>query len=310
MIGRLLRVDLREVWRHEAQDFTRWLVENPDVISDAFGVPLSNLAPEQAAGAFRVDITGETGDGEIVVIENQLGPSDHDHLGKLVTYVAARGADVAVWIVAHPRPEHVGAVTWLNEGGTARFYFLKVEAVRIGESDPAPLLTLITGPSPEIREIGEEKKESAARHQERKEFWSALLDLMKSKGRLFSGVSPTSDSWLNAGAGRTGLAYAVRTRQHDSAVEFSIERPLPDENTKAFEWLHNRRAEIEAAFGGSLEWRQRSGRRGSCWVGQTIVIGGYRDPERWPDVHAAMVQSMIRLEHAIRPHIDELPLRS
>jgi hypothetical protein len=40
------------------------------------------------------------------------------------------------------------------------------------------------------------------------------------------------------------------------------------------------------------------------------VIGGYRDPERWPDVHAAMVQSMIRLEHAIRPHIDELPLRS
>jgi hypothetical protein len=242
------------------------------------------------------------------VIENQLGPSDHDHLGKLVTYVAARGAGVAVWIVADPRPEHVGAVTWLNEGGTARFYFLKVEAVRIGESDPAPLLTLITGPSPEIREIGEEKKESAARHQEREEFWSALLDLMRPRSRLFSGVSPASGSWLNAGAGRSGLVYAVRTRQHESTVEFSIERPSPEENARAFQRLHDRRAEIEAAFGDSLEWQQRSGRRGTCWVGRTIAIGGYRDPERWPELHAAMVETMIRLEAAIRPHIDKFSL--
>jgi hypothetical protein len=309
MIGRLERVELREVWRHEAQDFTRWLVENPDVIEDVIGLSLVNLTPEQAAGAFRVDITGEARDGSLVVIENQLGPSDHDHLGKLVTYVAARSASIAVWIVADPRPEHIRAITWLNEGGTARFYLLKVQAVRIGESDPAPLLTLITGPSEGVIVVGEDKKkELAARHYEREEFWTSLLRLAKARSRLFSAVSPSRDSWISAGAGRSGLAYVFRARQHDSAVEFSIERASAEENAAAFESLQAHRAEVEAAFGDTLECQQRSGRRGSFWVGRNLELGRYRDPERWPELHEAMVDAMVRLDRAVRPHLDKLGL--
>lgn len=310
MIGKLERVPLREVWRHEAQDFTRWLVENPDVLQDVVGLPFANLAPEQAAGAFRVDITGEVGEGGLAVIENQLGASDHDHLGKLVTYVAARGAAVAVWIVADPRPEHVGAVTWLNEGGTAHFYFVKVEAVRIGGSSPAPLLTLITGPSQAVLDIGEDKKkELAARHHEREAFWAALLREAKARDRLFAAVSPSRDTWVSAGAGRSGLMYTFRIRRHESAVEFSIERPSSDENAAVYGQLQGRRAEIERAFKDELEWQQRAGRRGSFWVGKTLAgLGGYRDPERWPELHAAMVDAMQRLESAIRPHVPELEL--
>ena len=108
-----------------------------------------------------MDLVAEDDKGDPVVIENQLERTDHDHLGKLITYLTAVGARAAIWIASDPRPEHINAVSWLNESNAASFYLLKVEAVRIGDSEPAPLLTLIVGPSKEGREVGETKKELA-----------------------------------------------------------------------------------------------------------------------------------------------------
>ncbi len=110
MIGKIVRRQLREVWKHEALDFTTWLVENIDVLSEALDLSLQEAKREQAAGDFSVDLVAEDDSGNTVVIENQLEKSDHDHLGKLITYLAALDARVAVWIVSEPRPEHTKAV--------------------------------------------------------------------------------------------------------------------------------------------------------------------------------------------------------
>lgn len=142
MIGKISRVPLREVWKHEAYDLTRWLEQNIDVLSDAVGLPLANPEREQAAGTFSVDLVAEDAAGNPVVIENQLGRTDHDHLGKLLTYMVTVGAKTAIWVAAEPRSEHVSTVAWLNESSAASFYLLKIEAIRIGDSPPAPLLTL------------------------------------------------------------------------------------------------------------------------------------------------------------------------
>ena len=83
-------------------------------------------------------MVGEDDNGQVVIIENQLTKSDHDHLGKLITYLTAIEAKVAIWIVSDPRPEHVGAIGWLNESSPAAFYLLKLEAIKIGDSTPAP----------------------------------------------------------------------------------------------------------------------------------------------------------------------------
>ena len=110
MIGKIKRVALREVWKHEALDFTQWLQDNIDVLNEVLDIELSNPEREQSAGAFNVDIIAEDDSGDPVVIENQLEKSDHNHLGKIITYLVAIGAKTAIWIVADPRPEHVSSI--------------------------------------------------------------------------------------------------------------------------------------------------------------------------------------------------------
>ncbi len=98
MIGTISRVPLRDVWKHEAYDLTRWLEQNIDMLSDAVGLPLTNPEREQTAGAFSVDLVVEDAAGNPVVIENQLGKTNHDHLRKLLTYMVTVGAKTAIWI--------------------------------------------------------------------------------------------------------------------------------------------------------------------------------------------------------------------
>lgn len=147
MVQKITRIPLREAFKHEALDFTRWLQKNIDVLNDCLDITLSNAEREQAAGDFFVDIVCEDESGSKVIIENQLEKSNHDHLGKVITYLVALEAKTAIWIVSDPRPEHVSAFTWLNESSVASFYLLKLEAVKIGDSEPAPIFTLIVGPN-------------------------------------------------------------------------------------------------------------------------------------------------------------------
>ena len=170
MIGKIERVPLRDVWKHEALDLTTWLQDNIDVLNEAIDLNLSNPEREQSAGSFNIDIVAEDEAGNPVIIENQLEKSDHDHLGKLITYLVAIGAKTAIWIVSDPRPEHLASISWLNESSSANFYLLKLEAIRIGDSPPAPLLTVIVGPSEEGKEVGRAKKEMAERYQIRERF--------------------------------------------------------------------------------------------------------------------------------------------
>jgi hypothetical protein len=151
MIGNIEKVPLREIWKHEAYDFSKWLQENIDVLSEVVDVQLSNPEREQSTGNFNVDLAAEDEAGNLVIIENQLEKSSHDHLGKIITYLSAVGATKAIWIVAEQRPEHVGAISWLNESTSAEFYLLNIEGIKIGESLPATLLTLIVGPSEETK---------------------------------------------------------------------------------------------------------------------------------------------------------------
>jgi len=309
MIGKIQRVPLREVWRHEAHNLTTWLEENIDVLNDVLDMDLTNVEREQAAGSFSADLVAEDATGGTVVIENQLERSNHDHLGKLITYVSFMDARAAVWIVSDPRPEHVRAISWLNEGSAAAFYLLKIEGIKIANSPPAPLLTLIVGPSEETREVGEAKKDRAERYHVRKQFWTSLLELAKTKTKLHSGVSPGEYSWVGAGAGTRGLSFNYSVTQHGSSAELYIDRGQGsgDENERIFDALAAHKDAIESEFGEPLSWERLEGKR-ACRIAKRFSAGGYRDEEAWPVIQPPMVDAMVRLEKALRPFLGELPL--
>jgi RecB family endonuclease NucS len=74
----------REVFKHEAYDFTKWLEENLDVLNEALDITLTNAEREATASDFSVDLVAEDEAGGKVIIENQLEKSNHDQLKQLV----------------------------------------------------------------------------------------------------------------------------------------------------------------------------------------------------------------------------------
>jgi len=311
-IGKLERVPLRKVWEHEAYDFTQWLQENIDVLNTALELNLVNVDREQAAGSFSIDLVAEDEGGGTVIIENQLEKSNHDHLGKLITYLSSMGAKAAIWIVSDPRPEHVAAVAWLNESSSAAFYMVKVEAVRIGDSPAAPLFTLIVGPSEETKDVGQTKKEIAERYGIRKRWWSTLIERSAKVNKLHAHITPGEYSWIGASSGIRGLNLNYVITQDESAAELYIDRgkDADEENKSIFDQLFANKAKIDEAFGESLGWERLEGKR-ACRIRHTQSGGGYRAPEeQWPALQDAIILAMDRLEKALRPHLKQLMLNA
>jgi hypothetical protein len=305
MIGKLEPVDLREVWSREAKDFTTWLFDNMDILSDHVGIELTALEREKSVGPFYVDIWAEDSDGKSVIIENQLEKTDHDHLGKLLTYLSNLGAKKAIWITSEPRPEHTVAMNYLNEvvPEDTNFYLIKAQAFRIGGSDPAPLFAVVAGPSPGVTAGGKVKKEFAGREQLRFKFFEQLLEQSNTKTSLFSNISPTGyQNWLMTGVGKSGLALVYVIRQNDARVELLLNHSDPAVNERRFKSFQSIRPEVEANFGESLDWDYNENRK-QQYIRSWCEIGGLLDETKWPDIQKDLIDRMLRMEKLFRHHL-------
>jgi len=308
-IGKLQRVQLREVWRYEAYDFTQWLQENIDILNESLDLELVSAELEQAAGSFSIDIVAESSDGDTYVIENQLEKSNHDHLGKVITYLTSMKARGAIWIVSEPRQEHVNAMAWLNEASSADFYLVKVEAVRIGNSSAAPLLTLIVGPSAEAKEAGRAKQEMAERYDIRKQWWSQLVQLPGAK--LHAHITPGQYAWIGTSSGVRGLNLNYVVTKTESGVELYIDRgkDCEEENEAIFDQLLESKDKVQAGVSFPLSWQRLDGRR-ACRI-RIDLPGGYRSPDsEWPEIQQRMTDAMTQLEAAFKPVLRGLKLGS
>jgi Domain of unknown function (DUF4268) len=309
MVAKLERVALRLAFPSEVKDLSKWVQNNIEELNAATGLSLSNPEREQPAGDFSVDLVAEDDSGNKVIIENQLGKSDHDHLGKVLTYLTAHEAQTAIWIVEKPRVEHVNAFAWLNQSSSAEFYLVKIEAFRIGTSDPAALLTLIVGPSEETKIIAGQKDEFNLRHTERLKFWKGLLEVANKKTQLHAGRAPTKDNWLAGASGTAGISFTYAVRQHDARIEVVIARGpgRATENKEIFKKLLEKKDQIEQAYGEKLDWLLLE-EKDACLIQATTNLGGYRDPDKWPAIFEWLTDKMVALEQAFRPHIKDLHL--
>lgn len=206
------------------------------------------------------------------------------------------------------------SVMWLNERG------LKIRCVRLKPYKMATGELLLNVqqvvPLPEIEEYQtqinlkkkQEREHRAERYDIRARFWEGLLSYAKTKTNLHANRKPGMYGWIGGTTGRAGLYLNYATREEDSQVELYIDYGAgnDDKNLKTFEELQKHKEEIEAAFGGPLEWQPLPDRR-SCRI-RKVLPGGWRSPqEHWPELHQAMVNAMIQLEKAFRPYIEKLP---
>jgi hypothetical protein len=305
-VDRLDRIPVRDVWKDEDVDFTPWLRENIEILGEKLDMELSVADRETAIGDFEADILAEDSEGNLVVIENQFGKSDHDHLGKLLTYLTNLDAVTAIWICEEIRQEHVEAIEWLNASRRdVSFYLIKVETLRIGNSNPAPLFTVVCRPSEESRTIEETKEEFVERHQKRMQFWEQLLKRSEGKTDLFSNVSKSKQGWIAATAGRPGLRYVYVIKTHSARVELYIDTGEKEENKKLFDALHAKKQEIEASFGEKLHW-QRLDERISSRISKTLEGTGLRNEADWEQLQDKLIDTMLRLEKALETEIQRL----
>ncbi|MCD6519148.1 MAG: DUF4268 domain-containing protein, partial [Anaerolineae bacterium] len=200
---------------------------------------------------------------------------------------------------------HEAAIHWLNEmlPADTAFYLLKLEAYRIGDSLPAPLLTVVAGPSPESKEIGAQKKELAERNKLYLKFWEQLLERAKGRTSLHAQVSPSKGYWLSTGAGIGGVEFIYVVLAHEARVELYIDTGEAEKNKRIFDALFAHKEQIEETFGAPLRWDRLDERRASA-VRYDLPDGGVRDQERWPEIQERLIETMIRFERALRPEIE------
>jgi hypothetical protein len=307
-ISRLTKVPLRELWKHEAHSFTYWLAENLDYLNEALDLELS-LVEREASGdmTFSADILAEDVSGNYYIIENQLEKTDHDHLGKIITYMSNLDSNGAIWITSEPRPEHEKAVHWLNEilPVNSAVYLVKIEAYKIEDSPSAPLFTIIAGPTSVGKQVGEEKKEMAERHILRLEFWKQILEKYKTRGTFFANISPAKDHWLGTGAGKAGIAYNQIVMMDALRVEVYMSHPNQEINKKYFDQLSVNKERIEQSFGKPLDW-QRLDDKTASRISYTIDGRGLKDKEYWSTMQDQLVQEMYNLRKAFQEEIDRL----
>jgi len=177
--ARLTDVPPRDAWPNEARDFTPWLVRNMDHLSDAVGLRLEPGEMEVAVEQFSADIVTTDEEGSRVLIENQLGHSDHGHLGQIMTYLAGVGAKYVIWVAPDFEEAHRSAIRWLNDNTADDFAFfaVRVRVVQIDDSPFAPVLEVVEKPNSWKRALERRVRQADSELTRLREaFWNRYLE--------------------------------------------------------------------------------------------------------------------------------------
>lgn len=291
-MSRLTKLPLRTIWKHEALDFTQWLAlpENLELLADTLGIGIINAQTEVPVGQFNLDILAEDDNGEKVIIENQLETTDHDHLGKVITYASGLDAKTCVWIVSRARQEHEQAINWLNEKTTedANFFLLEIEAWKIGDSPPAPRFNIVAKPNDWAKTIkqtstGTKLTDLNLRQQS---FWEKVREHGEQNANVVrSWQKALPQAWYNItiGSSQAHLAATVNSRKLIIGMELYIH-----DSKDLFFKLMKHQADIEKKLGYKLDWQELPDRKGS-----RIIItrsGNFQDELEQDELVSWLVQ--------------------
>ncbi len=299
-LGKLEEVDIRKVWPHEQYDFSKWLAteENIRELGDALNLSLTDVETEKFVGNYRCDILCKDEiTGKMVLIENQLEPTNHDHLGKIITYASGLDAAVVVWIVASARDEHASAIEWLNKhtDDEISFFLMEVHAYKIGDSDPAPQFKIIEQPNDFVKIVKAVSKNTDMNESQknRLEFWTQFNEVVDSKGKPFNKRKATTDHWYNVAIGSSDASISIDLVNKEHKIRVSL---WISDNKDIFDALLQKKDEIEEALGFALEWNRLDNKKASYIC--TYIKGlDFKKQDNYPMLMEQIIDLVLKMRN-------------
>jgi hypothetical protein len=315
-LGKLERItNIRSVWPDEARNFTPWLAtpENLSALAEAIGFGPDGFeleAIERGVGAFSADIVCRSTmpDGGHVLIENMFGRTDHDHLGKILTYASGLRAKTVVLIAETIREEHRAALDWLNtiSDDDHAFFACEIELWRIGNSPPAPRFNLVVKPNDWSRQTfrksvnADDVSDLKLAYQA---YWEAFNALLSARQTRIRPRKPLPQHWLDFAIGRSGFTLAASLNTTKNLIRVGLF--LSGVEAKArYQQLLAMRDEIDKDIRHELFWDELPDR-----LGARISIaraGVPTDRETWPEQHEWLAEMFIAFDRVFRTRITRM----
>lgn len=272
-LSKLVQLDPRDVWPHEAHDFTPWLMANADALGEVLGIDIELTANEHPVGGFALDLIGRDLTNDcVLMVENQLTTTDHSHLGQVLTYAAGTSAETIVWMATDFREEHREVLDWLNglAEGNVRFFGVEIAAVRIGDSPAAPNFRLRAQPNDWAAQIAVAAKgvsQATGKGAFYLRFWERYLDRVQVEHPTWTNArKPGQQNWFSMPCpfkgGPTYVTEFAAGGKLRSGLYLDYERD-GEAVQLLYDFLWARKDQIEEAYGDPLSWEELPGRRAS-----------------------------------------------
>ncbi|MDY6419588.1 MAG: DUF4268 domain-containing protein [Succinivibrio dextrinosolvens] len=309
-LGKLEEItDLRSVWKDEARDFTPWLSqkENIEILGQTLGIDINVESTESAVGSFSADIYAKITDSdERIIIENQLEQSNHDHLGKILTYASGKNASYVIWIVKKAREEHKAAISWLNDHTDEKigFFLVEIKLYRIGNSQLAPQFVPVEIPNnwaKQTKTSSTTSKKDTDTQLARLNYWTALRDswdLNSEYAKSFNKRKPSKDHWytLSIGTSEAEILLLRLQIRNSIGVEFTIRN-----NKELFDNLFKYKDEIEKETGLSFDWDRNDSRlKSSITTEKEVDLENEKD---WPNQFLWFMETSLKMKKTFSKYI-------
>lgn len=283
-LGKFIKVNLREIWKHEALDFTQWLAqdENLELLAQELGIELMSARTEVKVGQFAVDILAIDDNENRVIIENQLEQTNHDHLGKVITYAAGLQAETIIWIVSKAREEHQLAVSWLNENTNEKLncFLIEIEAWQIDDSAPAPRFNILAKPNNWVKTVRSGTDKISETKLQQQDFWDKVKEYGEMNAKVVkSWQKARPQHWYNIsiGTSKAHLALTLNSVKNQIGLELHI----PD-NKDLFQKLFTKQEMIESQLGYKLDWQELPDKKASRVI--ITKVADFRDESQQDNI--------------------------
>ena len=307
-LGTMRRVKPKDVWSNGEEGFTSWLTYEEGIgsLGEAVGLNLDWAELEVSAGQYRADIVciddSDVNHPRKVIVENQIRSSNHDHLGKLVTYGAVLEADVCIWVATRFTKEHLHAVDELNYPSSrlVDYYCVKLSVFRINDSLVEVHFDVLVGPEGVAAQPSNDGPV-------RELFWN-LLDEELAKRGMSNTIPGTNLSYRRFDIGFPGVSISLDRDGDSNRVGLRIYPKHAGARTGAglYQRLIKARSAINREIGEPVTWQRPSRHWSSVEVSAESHL---HDESKWEGEADWMIKRIEKLRNVLLPRLGTPPAR-